>query len=263
MVNKKLDLLSKIKKWKKRSIIAAFLFVLLGILIQGFLSEIFHITLIGPLTEPIKTLLSPPVASVIIDPNLYPISTDRGTHIVTVSLVNDGTKTLEDIWVDYQFMCTMNKTERGHLKSKTKLLPGGETFFEFEVSGLNTSCAISSQPIALKFYKDKAGLQYVKMESTVSKMCMYCPLMINVTAKDFFYEYAGEYPYFDGELMQSGKMNADFLPYESAQNKDELIYLPEMDFSTPKIIDVGTACLRGDFNAVQCREYVSKIPPRK
>lgn len=248
-----------VKKWQSEHPLLSFLLTLiLGALIYIVIPEISNIALIQPTIE---SYLHPPIEGIVLDPRLDPMPISNGNHVIRVNVLNNGTVPLENIWVDYMIKGAMNASKRTFLKNNMKLLPSDADFFEFEVSGINKSCATYPQPVLFQFYKDKQGKEYVKYENVTSKICVYRLLEINITARDFSYSSTYEYPYFDGALMLSVIPVSGALPYENAENKSELVHL-ERDVKI-WMFDTGTACLRGDFDAVWCRQYISKIPPRK
>jgi len=241
---------SKLKKFTKGVVI-----FLLGVFFSSLFTEIFNFTLITPIVTPIKNCLNPPFYSIRIDPVPNPIPKGNNSHIIRVNVINNGTKTLENIWIDYRLKCVTNDTKRAFLDT-TFLLPGQRSYFEFETNGLNPNCSILPQPIIFKFYRDKEGREYLKVENSTSKVCMYCLLEINITADDFVYDYVYWYPYFEGEIELSGGLVSGLLSYEEAPNKTELIYIPEKDIRMV-LLDMSIACLRGE-NLVWCRKYFRK-----
>lgn len=245
--------MSKTKRIKKKNLVKAVVIFLIGIFIQSLITEIFDFTLITPIVTPIKNYLNPPIYSIRVDPIPNPIPKGNESHIIRVSLINNGTKNLENIWIDYRLKCAMNEAKRAFLHDKTFLIPGERSYFEFETKKLNPNCSVLPQPVIFKFYKDKESREYLKIENSTSKVCMYCPLEINITADDFIYDYIYWYPYFEDEIELSGGVVSGLLPYEDAPNKSELIYIPEKDIRIVSI-DMSTACLRGE-DLVWCREY--------
>lgn len=244
-------------KWKEwgRKILEKVVLIILGILIGAFLSPIIN-PLISPLTSPVENFLNPPIRSAKITPNPEPISMDNGKYAVRVNIKNNGTADLERIRIDYKMKCLMNESER-EIPKKTFLGPDDETFFKFEIEGLNPNCSITPEPVVFKFYKDEKGREYLKVEDSESKVCMFCPLEINLTSDNFYHSYNYYYPYIEGELEITGGPVEGVLPYEEAPNKTELTYIQQKDILMTAI-DIRTICLKGAASPSWCRNISTK-----
>ncbi|MDD2666030.1 MAG: hypothetical protein PHD13_00755 [Methanocellales archaeon] len=237
--------------WAKR-----FVWAIILIVITNIFTEVTDIVIVQPITDPIKNFFNPPKVSLKIDPLPYPMSAPNGNYIIRVNVKNNGTKTLENIMIDYKMEGIINETKRTHLQHKTFLDPGDEDYFEFEVTGLNPNCSIRADAFTLEFYKDKTGQRYVKIINFSSDICMYRNLQINITAKDFSLPYTYPYPYSEGNIKAiiSG-IGGDIRLYEEAQDKSELVCFYR---GTGFLLDIETACLRGDLDPELCQEYLER-----
>lgn len=202
----------------------------------------------------IALFIEPLISSLKIEPLLFPLELPNGNHLIRIDVTNNGTQVLENIAIDYNMPTHMNKTIRTSLNTAT-LRPNDRGYFEFEVEGLNTSCNFADK-ISIKFYKDKQGRRYVRSIHPFTKVCMFTTLNINISAGKYYLPFTYMYPFSEGTLTfeaQPSEIDPSALPYDKAQNKSELEYLPNRDISITAY-DFSTPCLRGEAEMDWCRK---------
>lgn len=225
------------------------------------LSPLLDVTLGNPFRIFIYNIFYPPQLNFTIIPNYYP---ENGW--ITIDAQNIGDKPLSDFFIDYQFLCYMNESQRVSL-SKQVLQPGEAGYFKFYSPRINMNCSFSTNPLIIKFYHDKKGRCYNEFVSGTSNVCMYCRSQVNISAiefqgsKNITKKFELYYPFFDGKLVFEGEVGS-CLPYENATNKNELIFDEHKTVATT-VLDFSTACLMGkDPNWCQTYGYL-KYPEIK
>jgi len=223
------------------ALIFGFLIFVAGLIV----ADLTDFAIVKRITTPVKRWWEPPVASVKFDPIPNPVIIDNETSRIKVNVVNNGTKELNNIRFFYSMACVMNKPKSAVLSQHTSLESNKEDYFEFDVKGFNQDCNPSPNPVTLKFYKDVNGVLYSRAVYNIQKACLWCRLEINMTSDEYKTTYVDFYPYYDAEFdfTKLKFIPKGILPYESAPDKKDLIYLPSYDVGI-FIIDLSTYCMK-------------------
>lgn len=208
------------------------------LILSQMFTAIFGWTIVDPLLQQI----TPP--DVVIDPYPHPQVHD-GKQWIRANIINEGLSDIDPISVEYQ-LCNMNTSRKGILHS-TILKKGEEDYFEVE-SNLNANCSIITDPVKVRVYKDPGGTCYFQTTESITNVCKYCEMTIEVfEGNEKIEELCYPYPFFEGEvygemiqLLCNGK---ECIPYEEAENTSELI----LEWETEVFVsDPSHGCLRGD-----------------
>lgn len=238
--------LQKTRKSRKRkfiSIIAGIFLIYVIYVGSNIIGELTNSFLVNPLVEPVREFFKSKMFSVEIEPILLPLVSASDNQLLRVNFENNGTLDLENVRIDYAMPCLFNGTKRQGL-AKVTLKPTQSDYFEFEGLNRNESCSIATEPVAIQFYKDSKGKLYSKTVNSTSKVCVYCQLSLNIsTTNGFFTNFSYWYPFFEGNV--SLELFGGYTPYEKATNKSDLKYVDTIGIW---IVDINTACLRGEIN---------------
>jgi len=213
-------------------------------------------TIGNPLKGFILYVLYPPRLNFTIVPNPFPEDS-----YIKIELKNVGDLPLSNFFVYYQIACTMNNSRLATL-SKQILYPGESSIIRIQAKGINTSCSPITKPLIVRFYVDDLGRCYNEFVQGTSEVCMYCRILLNISAKEFEggkvlkKKFEIWYPFFPGKLIFEASPKS-CLPIEKAQNMSSLKLVKELRFL---VFDASTYCLKGN-DPNWCQAYGFLKPP--